>query len=105
MQDDNLVIYIGGLHDEINETMLYSAFHTFGEIKDVFLPRDKTVDKKHRGYGFIEFFNHSDAKAAVDNMHMNQIYGCTIRCNMARANIHDLKNPTAGVSLEPFETN
>lgn len=38
----------------------------------------------HRGFGFVEFKSGDDAKAAIDNMHMNELFGNVIRCNLAR---------------------
>ncbi|KAF9165138.1 hypothetical protein DFQ26_000582 [Actinomortierella ambigua] len=38
----------------------------------------------HRGFGFIEFEHPEDAKAAQDNMHLSELFGKTIKVNLAR---------------------
>jgi RNA recognition motif-containing protein len=63
----------------------------------VFIPRDRTAEGGHRGFGFVEFENADDAKAAIDNMHMNRIFGETIRCNLARPT----RITTAGIHAAP----
>lgn len=91
-------IYVGGLDANIDEQKLHDAFIMFGEIKEVFIPRDRTIESTHHGFAFIEYFEAEDAKAAIDNMHMNEIYGQIIRCNMARPT----RITTAGVHSVPI---
>lgn len=82
----------------IDEELLRKAFVSFGIIKDVYIPRDKTAEGGHRGFGFVEFENSNDAKSAIENMHMNKIFGQIIRCNMARPT----RISTAGVHTAPI---
>ena len=76
---------------------MHAAFIPFGELKEVFIPRDKTSDGGLRGFGFVEFKHAEDAKSAIDNMHMSQIWGQTIRCNLARPT----RITTAGIHTAP----
>ena len=39
---------------------------------------------KHRGFAFVEFELAEDASAAIDNMNESELYGRTIRVNLAR---------------------
>lgn len=71
--------------------MLYAAFIPFGDIVEVVLPRltsGPTVSTgipPHRGFAFIQFESDQDALAALDNMHMAEMWGdSVIRCNLAR---------------------
>ncbi len=77
---------IGGLSEEVNEELLYHAFITFGDIIEVIMPRLEGQDEigKHRGFGFVEFESPDDAKAAIDNMHLSEIYGKVIKCSYAK---------------------
>lgn len=43
-----------------------------------------SVEGGHRGFAFVEFKYVDDAKAAIDNMHMAELYGQVIKCNLAR---------------------
>lgn len=78
---------LGGFGDDMDEERLYSAFIAFGDVVEVFIPRDAESSQskgKHRGFGFVEYERSEDARAAIDNMHMNVIFGHVIRCNIAR---------------------
>ncbi|KJE90249.1 peptidyl-prolyl cis-trans isomerase E [Capsaspora owczarzaki ATCC 30864] len=62
--------------------MLTAAFIPFGDLVDVQMPMDYSTDK-HRGFGFVEFEDAEDAAAAIDNMDEAELFGRTIRVNVA----------------------
>jgi len=76
-------IYVGGLAEEVDEKILNAAFIPFGEIVDVQIPLDYESEK-HRGFAFIEFESAEDAAAAIDNMNDSEMFGRTIRVNIAK---------------------
>ncbi|XP_043259719.1 peptidyl-prolyl cis-trans isomerase E-like isoform X1 [Colletes latitarsis] len=76
-------IYVGGLAEEVDEKVLHAAFIPFGEIVDVQIPLDYESEK-HRGFAFIEFESAEDAAAAIDNMNDSELFGRTIRVNIAK---------------------
>ncbi|XP_019874383.1 peptidyl-prolyl cis-trans isomerase E [Aethina tumida] len=76
-------IYVGGLAEEVDEKVLNAAFIPFGDIVDVQIPLDYETEK-HRGFAFIEFENAEDAAAAIDNMNDSELFGRTIRVNLAK---------------------
>ncbi|XP_002154334.1 peptidyl-prolyl cis-trans isomerase E isoform X1 [Hydra vulgaris] len=82
------MIYIGGLAEEVEEKILHAAFIPFGDIIDVNIPIDYETSK-HRGFAFMEFELAEDAAAAIDNMNESELYGRTIRVNLAKP----MKNP------------
>jgi peptidyl-prolyl isomerase E (cyclophilin E) len=75
-------IYIGNLDDSITVDFLRAAFIPFGDIIQVNLPMDQTVEK-HRGFAFIEYEEPEDALAAVDNMQGAELMGKIITCSIA----------------------
>ncbi|KAM3958237.1 LOW QUALITY PROTEIN: peptidylprolyl isomerase cyclophilin-33 [Aphomia sociella] len=75
-------IYVGGLAEEVDEKVLNAAFIPFGDLVDVQIPLDYETEK-HRGFAFIEFENAEDAAAAIDNMNDSEVFGRTIRVNIA----------------------
>ncbi|OWR47406.1 peptidyl-prolyl cis-trans isomerase E [Danaus plexippus] len=75
-------IYVGGLAEEVDEKILNAAFIPFGDLVDVQIPLDYESEK-HRGFAFIEFENAEDAAAAIDNMNDSELFGRTIRVNIA----------------------
>ncbi|KAF6140087.1 hypothetical protein GIB67_001828 [Kingdonia uniflora] len=75
-------LYVGGLSEEVNETILHSAFIPFGDIKDVKTPLDQAT-QKHRSFGFVTFLEKEDAAAAMDNMDNAELYGRVLTVNYA----------------------
>lgn len=83
MSNDKRTIYVGGLADEVTDKLLSDAFIAFGDLVDIQMPVDYE-SQKHRGFAFIEFESSEDAAAAVDNMNDAELYGRTIRVNVAK---------------------
>ena len=77
------VVYVGGLAEEVNEKVLQAAFIPFGDIVDISIPLDYST-QKHRGFAFVEFELAEDAAAAIDNMNESELFGRTVRVNVAR---------------------
>ncbi|KAF8389913.1 hypothetical protein HHK36_024432 [Tetracentron sinense] len=75
-------LYVGGLAEEVNESILHSAFIPFGDIKDVKTPLDQAT-QKHRSFGFVTFLEREDAAAAMDNMDNAELYGRVLTVNYA----------------------
>ena len=76
-------LYVGGLEETVNDSILHAAFIPFGEIKDVNIPLDHATGK-HRGFGFVEYEDKDDAAAAIDNMNNAELYGRVMRVNYAQ---------------------
>uniref|UniRef100_A0A672JAA9 Peptidyl-prolyl cis-trans isomerase E n=1 Tax=Salarias fasciatus TaxID=181472 RepID=A0A672JAA9_SALFA len=55
----------------------------FGDVTDIQIPLDYETEK-HRGFAFIEFELAEDAAAAIDNMNESELFGRTIRVNIAK---------------------
>ncbi|RWS31684.1 peptidyl-prolyl cis-trans isomerase E-like protein [Leptotrombidium deliense] len=83
MAANKRVLYVGGLSEEVNETVLNAAFVPFGDIIDINIPIDFST-QKHKGFAFVEFESAEDAYDAIDNMNDSEIYGKTIRVNIAK---------------------
>ncbi|KAK1361993.1 RRM domain-containing protein [Heracleum sosnowskyi] len=75
-------LYVGGLAEEVNETILHAAFIPFGDVKDVKTPLDQAT-QKHRSFGFVTFLEREDAAAAMDNMDGAELYGRVLTVNYA----------------------
>lgn len=77
------IVYVGGLAEEVDEKVLHAAFIPFGDLVDVQIPLDYET-QKHRGFAFVEFEQAEDAAAAIDNMNDSELFGRTIRVNVAK---------------------
>jgi peptidyl-prolyl cis-trans isomerase len=83
MSVNKRIIYCGGIADEVDEKTLHAAFIPFGDIIDINIPIDFAT-QKHRGFAFIEFESVQDAAFAIDNMNDSEIFGKTIKVNIAK---------------------
>lgn len=77
------ILYVGGLEENVNESLLHAAFIPFGEIKDVNIPLDNKTGG-HRAFGFVEYEEREDAAAAIDNMHNGELFGRVLKVNYAQ---------------------
>lgn len=58
-----------------NANEIRQLFQVFGELKAVRLPKKVGMDQ-HRGFGFVDFVNKSDAKSAYEALHHStHLYG------------------------------
>jgi RNA recognition motif-containing protein len=60
-------IFIGGLPFGANEDQVRTDFGRYGEIEDVYLPRERDTNKL-RGFGFVTFSDSRDARDASSGM-------------------------------------
>ncbi|TKX20512.1 RNA recognition motif-containing protein 24 [Elsinoe australis] len=79
-------LFVGGLAQPVTGPILHEAFIPFGPIVDVTIPPPELPSSKepHRGFGYVEFESSEDAKEAIDNMDQSELFGRTIRVNVAK---------------------
>jgi RNA recognition motif-containing protein len=79
-------VYVGGLAPIVNPSNLHAAFIPFGEIVDISLPKPEAPSSTelHRGFGYIEFEDPSDAKEAIDNMDQAEFFGRVLKVSAAK---------------------
>ena len=65
---------------------LSEAFIPFGEIADISLPKPEAPSStdEHRGFGYVEFEDPTDAREAIDNMDQSELYGRIIKVAAAK---------------------
>ncbi|CAI5725847.1 unnamed protein product [Peronospora effusa] len=80
---DKRALYVGGLDKQVTEQALYTAFISFGPIKSVQIPTDYST-QRGKGFGFVEFVDETDAKAAIENMDESELFGKTLRVSIAK---------------------
>ena len=64
---DGRKIFVGGLPFAADEGEIREEFGRFGDIEDVYLPRERETGKS-RGFGFITFRDGRDAEEASRTM-------------------------------------
>ncbi|KAG7400283.1 hypothetical protein PHYBOEH_006420 [Phytophthora boehmeriae] len=80
---DKRALYVGGLDKQVTEEGLYTAFVPFGPIKSTQIPLDYSTQRS-KGFGFVEFEEEADARAAIDNMDESELFGRTLRVTIAK---------------------
>ena len=78
----NNKIYMGNLPFSYKEQELEEVFAKYGNIKDIFLVRDRNT-KRLKGFGFIEFDTAEAAQAALE-MDGQELGGRQIKVAMAK---------------------
>lgn len=62
---------------------LRTYFSEFGEVRDVYIPRDYYTQKS-RGFCFVEFLRYDDAKKALEKTDGTEVLGKTVKIVFAR---------------------
>jgi len=71
-------LYVGDLHPDVTEAMLYEIFNSVGPVASIRVCRD-SVSRKSLGYGYVNFHNVSDAERALDTLNYSSIKGRSCR--------------------------
>ncbi|KAH9415026.1 spliceosomal protein on the X [Dermatophagoides pteronyssinus] len=88
-RNQDATIYVGGLDEKVNESILWELFVQAGPVVNVHMPKDR-VTNLHQGYGFVEFMCEEDADYGIKIMNMIKLYGKPIRVNKASAHQKNL---------------
>ncbi|XP_066158866.1 polyadenylate-binding protein 1A [Euwallacea fornicatus] len=71
-------LYVGDLHSDITEAMLFDKFSTAGPVLSIRVCRD-LITRRSLGYAYVNFQQPADAERALDTMNFDLIKGRPIR--------------------------
>ncbi|KAJ3639808.1 hypothetical protein Zmor_003144 [Zophobas morio] len=71
-------LYVGDLHTDITEAMLFEKFSTAGPVLSIRVCRD-LITRRSLGYAYVNFQQPADAERALDTMNFDLIKGRPIR--------------------------
>lgn len=71
-------LYVGDLHPDVTEAMLYQKFSPAGPITSIRVCRD-IITRRSLGYAYINFQQPADAECALDTMNYDVLKGRPIR--------------------------
>eukprot|EP00404_Azadinium_spinosum_P037069 CAMPEP_0180652878 /NCGR_PEP_ID=MMETSP1037_2-20121125/53753_1 /TAXON_ID=632150 /ORGANISM="Azadinium spinosum, Strain 3D9" /LENGTH=215 /DNA_ID=CAMNT_0022678823 /DNA_START=24 /DNA_END=668 /DNA_ORIENTATION=+ len=72
----------GSIPEKWNVEDLRSLFEKYGDVGDVFIPREKYSDKS-RGFAFVRFFHQRDAQDAIKDLNGYKLQGSMLTVTKA----------------------
>lgn len=71
-------LYVGELHLDVTEAMLYELFSQVGPVSSIRVCRD-AITRRSLGYAYVNFHNALDCERALDTLNYALIKGCPCR--------------------------
>lgn len=71
-------LYVGDLHPEVSESMLFDKFSSAGPVLSIRVCRD-AITRRSLGYAYVNFQQPADAERALDTMNFDILHNKPIR--------------------------
>ena len=83
-------LYVGDLHSDVTEAMLYEKFSPAGPVLSIRVCRDM-ITRRSLGYAYVNFQQPADAERALDTMNFDVIKGKPIRIMRSEEHTSELQ--------------
>lgn len=81
---NNSKVYVGGLPYKTTEEELKAHFAQAGNVTSAMIARDRMMNNRSRGFGFVEFSTPEEAEKAISMFHDQDFDGRRLVVNIAK---------------------
>ncbi|XP_010588860.2 polyadenylate-binding protein 4-like [Loxodonta africana] len=95
-------LYVGDLHADVTEDLLFKKFSTVGPVLSIRICRD-LVTRRSLGYAYVNFLHVADAQKALDTMNFDVIKGKSIRLMWSQRDAYLRKSGIGNVFIKNLD--